>query len=242
MKFKLRAFTLIELLVVIAIIAILATMLLPALAKAKGKAKQIACVNNIHQWGLATVLYLGDNADRYPPRRITTPGGTVVNTIFSWCGGAGNANAAYAALDATTRYLNLYVGKFRTTDPVPVAACPAETSLTNDFVARGSSYENNVSDLGNANFNSLGVDSEGNACKGAQVKFPTRCIVMGESAFHYPAYNAALPDAPYFRHTKSPETKWNVAYADGHSAYTKIVYVPGVNVFYTNDYSFDRDH
>ncbi len=62
-------FTLVELLVVIAIIALLASMLLPALARAKAKSRRISCISNLRQLGITFSLYTSDNAERFPDRR-----------------------------------------------------------------------------------------------------------------------------------------------------------------------------
>jgi prepilin-type N-terminal cleavage/methylation domain-containing protein/prepilin-type processing-associated H-X9-DG protein len=71
---KKRAMTLIELLVVIAVVGLLAAILLPSLARAKGYAQRTVCINNLKQWALAMQIYTAENEDFLPRESATTPG------------------------------------------------------------------------------------------------------------------------------------------------------------------------
>jgi prepilin-type N-terminal cleavage/methylation domain-containing protein/prepilin-type processing-associated H-X9-DG protein len=119
------AFTLIELLVVVAIIAILASLLLPALAKAKTKAQGIKCMNNLKQLQLVWHLYAGDYNDKLPTSGYTKPLEPTA-WVDGWLdfNGANPDNTNTAALRNPARskfafYLNV----------VEVYKCPADLSV-----------------------------------------------------------------------------------------------------------------
>ena len=195
-----QAFTLIELLVVIAIIAILASLLLPALGKAKQQAKTVSCINNLRQWGTATHLYVTDNEDLLPQDGAPNPGNSSTNV--GW----------YIDLPKAMELPRYHDMPWRTNagiDPGNVVwICPSNS--------RRSNGNNLFHYCLNENVNGIG---SGNQVRLSSLRNPSSIVWLFDSK------NLPAVGTPNFIHTNLHNRGANILFLDSHvSRFASSVY------------------
>lgn len=207
-----RAFTLIDLLVVIAIIAILASLLLPALSLAKQRGKSAACLSNLRQMAIAATVYVADHEDSYPVAYYTAVVDGV-NISYAWdlTTVMGNPPAVVPGL--------LWQGK----GPEQIQQCPSFTGKANWLINPYTGYNYNTSFIGHGQFESIPEPAKNGA-----VKRPQATVLFGDGQYTAGAdkfMRAPFPnpgDAAFrgrsagtqgFRHNR----RSNAAFCDGHA-------------------------
>jgi prepilin-type N-terminal cleavage/methylation domain-containing protein/prepilin-type processing-associated H-X9-DG protein len=243
-------FTLIELLVVIAIIAILAAMLLPALAKAKSKAQEISCFNNLKQWGLADTMYVDDNNQVFPwPRyqvgstaQQDNPDWDVVQTLNNLGQGNDvwfNALPAYVAGQPlykwVTNPIDFSTAKSIFTCPTAIAqgTNPADKNpipLQGDMIPAARplfNYGMNSKSLANEAANAI--------LKTSMVVHPSAFVLFSDvrnrsdelpfTADSANRVDLATPHCYTTRFSARHNAGGDITFSDGHVAYFKYTYV-----------------
>jgi prepilin-type N-terminal cleavage/methylation domain-containing protein/prepilin-type processing-associated H-X9-DG protein len=225
-------FTLIELLVVVAIIAILASLLLPAISKAKVRARNTACLSNLKQLQTAWQLYTLDHADKVPPNNSVSAPPTSTNSMAvgaSWCIGSPRYDTNTAGIEIGLLFpYNRSVAIYR---------CPADDSTIEDAAGnklpqpRVRSYNMSQSINGFPEYDKVMRDYIPVFRKVSQIRAPnpSECLVfidehadtMYDALFGMPTdhYDATQTwwDLPGNRHGQAG----NLTFADGHVEHWK---------------------
>jgi prepilin-type N-terminal cleavage/methylation domain-containing protein/prepilin-type processing-associated H-X9-DG protein len=210
MRNKKKVFTLIELLVVIAIIAILASMLLPALNQAREKARSIACVNNQKQLGTAFLLYASDYEGYLPAYK------NVEKTKY-WYSAEGNKGFLQPYLKVKPTWAIGFVGFSSGKQQRSPLACPSVYYLGDAQTDHRYSYGMNHNIC-------IPKDSFDGYLKLTRVKAPSRgCLTSETITSLYSAYMVTNPDYKTdFRHHDSA----NILFLDFHVKRMKRSEIP----------------
>ncbi len=201
-----RGFTLIELLVVIAIIAVLAGLLLPVLDRAKAKGKDVACINNLKQWALATVMYANDNDDRLPPEG--NPTGTDATAAKAW----------YVELPRAMNQLAYHELEFRTNHSRSIEKsiwiCPSNPS-------KGSVSGLNMWHYSlNANVDGVGSGGDLEVVRLGMIKEPAKTVWLADAKKNLPLIEPVRTDRNVLFKDLHNKKGQNFAFLDGHASYS----------------------
>jgi len=195
-----RAFSLIELLVVIAIIGILAALLLPLLNRSKAKARNLACVSQLRQLGIATRLYAEDNDSRLPTaERLPSLPLSLDKTLPRICD-----------------LLGPHVGGLATTNGMSVFKCPSDNEEF--FEVEGSSY------MWNAQLNGSRIDSAQRFGIGiTSITTATNSAVRTHTNITWSAESTPLLFDYDDFHPRPPRSGKNGVFMDEHVAPLEII-------------------
>lgn len=254
-----RGFTLIELLMVIGIVALLATLLLPALSTAKGKAHSVGCLSTMRQWGLGTHLFATDNEDTIPRDGTDSGGQYSVDTGNKL--GPGSPNDSFAWFNVLppilkaqpfSNHWNTAVTDLRAALPFPGRSagklwhCPGAKAAAGERFLKGGafgffSYAMNV-DLKLMSSINNGVQGNmfdyPNMPKIGNVRNPASVVLFVDAAFspaleNYtpnPERNGVFPAARSERFAKRHgQTGANLVFVDGHAKFYKRTFITSGN-------------